>query len=161
MTNIETKNHRFCLETMDFKQRIEIDFLQLGERLYRIREGRIYEPFWSDFDEFLMEMKISDSTASRLIGIWHKFVFQFKIATSQIAKAGGWSVVAEIMPACEDKRLAVHWLAKAQNLSVTDLRRELRESKSGIDMRDCDHDFYLLRCCRKCHVKESVHDQEK
>lgn len=154
--------HRFCLETKHLKERLELDFLHLGERLWKIRGERLYEPQWSDFGEFLMELKLSESTACRLIGIWHKFVFQFKIPISELVKAGGWTLLAEISPAIESKREAVHWLAKAQNLTVTDLRRELKEAKTGVEMKECKHeDSFILRCCKNCGLRERIYEQSE
>lgn len=153
-------SHKFCLETKRLKETLELEFIQLGERLFKIKSERLYEPYWSDFNEYLMELRLSESTASRLMGIWHKFVFQFRIPISEIAKAGGWTLVAEISPSCENRRQAVHWLAKAQQLNVTDLRRELKESKTGVPMIDCQHDYYTLRCCKKCGVREHYADEK-
>lgn len=148
---------RYCEETIKLKTGIEASFLALGERLKRIKEEVLFEDQWSDFGAFLAEMKLSESTASRLIGIYETFVLKYQIAPAQIAQAGGWTVIADILPVVNSKKDAKYWLDQATTLTRTDLRRELMEIKKGRLMSECKHkNTFTLRVCVDCGLREKL-----
>jgi hypothetical protein len=161
MTNLLIKKE-YCEETIRLKENIEMSFLELGERLMRIRDERLYENNWEAFEDFLMEVKISNGTASKLINIYQRFVLEYKIPLKKLASAGGWSVVAECLPLIKSKDEALEWLEKAGFMTQTDIRREMKEAKTGIMMKDCDHDWEYIsfRTCSKCSLKERVYEKE-
>jgi hypothetical protein len=161
MTNLTIKKE-YCEETIRLKENIEVAFLDLGERLMRIRDERLYENNWDAFEDFLMEVKISSGTASKLINIYQRFVLEYKISTKKIALAGGWSIVAECLPLVKTKDEALEWLEKAGFMTQTDIRREMKEAKTGIMMKDCEHDWTYIkfRTCEKCSLKERVYEEK-
>src|SRR3990167_7044707 len=120
-------NFDYCQETMKLKGDLELSYLDLASRLNKIQEDKMYEPNYEDFDEFLQEIKISRATANKLINIWVRFVIQFQIAPKLLAEAGGWSVVAEILPYAENKTVAIRWLKEAKESRRVDLRKSLTE----------------------------------
>lgn len=149
----EKKRHEFCLEALDLKKNIECDFLELGMLLYKIKEERYYEAGWSSWEEYVMELKMSESSISRLIRIYQIFILRFKFAPAQLAPIG-WTNVAELLPQIKETtpRNDVHgWLDEMADLSRSDLRRTITERKKGVSMDDCKHkDTYTIKICRDC-----------
>lgn len=131
--------------------------------LKNIRDNGLYEGRWDNFEDFLQDpqMSLDKGTASKMITIYEKFVLEYKMSPARIANAGGWSKIAEVLPAVKDKKSAEDWIDKCSSLSKSDLRKEVREEKTGIKMSDCLHkDFYLVKICRKCGDKIEEHTHE-
>lgn len=159
MPNLPAFN--YCQQTIALKHRLEGSFLALGERLMKIKVDCLYEGQWDDFEAFLDEIKLSTSTANRLIQIYEKFILEFKCAPARLAEAGGWTVVSDILPLAKDKKSADHWLDRAKTLTRTDLRRDLTEARTKKEMAKCKHeDTYLIRVCRDCGLRERVYETE-
>lgn len=118
----------------------------------------MWEGQWTSFGEFLMEMKMSEPTASKLINIWAKFVMEFGINPFLVVEAGGWGNVAEILPVVKDKQSAEEWLGKAKILTREDLRTEIRIAKGGTPPEDCSHEFIKIEFCNKCGEKHRVYE---
>lgn len=128
---IEEKNHGFCNETMELKNTIEISFLEMGKRLKAIRDGKLYRPYWDGFEDYLMEMKWDKTKGSRIIGIYETFVLKYKIEPRQLALAGGWSNLSEVLPAVKaagTKEAAEHWVQKCIDNPQYELREEVSEA---------------------------------
>lgn len=157
----ELSNYNYLEDTKKLKQTIETSFLTLGERLSRIRNEKLFLPSYETFEDFLLDAKLSPATASKLINIYEKFYIEWKFKTDELVEAGGWSVVATLLPICKDRESAEEWLHKSHHLSRPDLEKEIKEMKTGIPMKDCKHeDSYVLRVCRTCGFKEKVLDNE-
>lgn len=129
--SIEQQNHDYCQETLRIKQSLELHFLELGKRLFEIREGKLFEPYWDSFTEYLMEMRLDATKASRLVNIYKTFVLKYEIEPQKLADAGGWSVLAEVLPMVKDKESADEWVEKATLHPQHELRDEIRESRDG------------------------------
>lgn len=152
----------YCNETVKMKQNIETAFLTLGERLMKIRDQRLFEGQWASFSLYLLDAKISEATASKLINIYHKFVLEWQFPVEKLAEAGGWTSLAALLPICKTKEQAEPWLDKTFVLSRPDLEKEIKESKTGIDMRHCKHeDNYVIRVCRQCGDRERVYEADQ
>lgn len=149
-----TENYNYCVETLDLKKEIEGNFVDLGEHLNNIREHNLFEPQWSSFLEFCDELRMSQNMVNKLIQIYKTFVLGYSFTKEEIATAGGWGNLQEILPMITSKKTAVYWLDKASILSREDLRKEVKEEKTGVPMATCKHkDFYLLKVCRDCGDK--------
>ena len=147
-------------ETLAMKKELEIHFLELGKRLSKIMIDRIFEPNFENFDEFLCEMKMGRATASKLINIYLKFVLEFKFKPKELAEAGGWSVIAEVLPIVKTREEADDWLNKMRTLNRADLRREIVEIQKGVSMAKCKHkNSYLLRICNECGDRIREYDE--
>lgn len=153
---IEKTNHAFCKETLHLKQHLEGTFIELGKRLMDIRDNQLYTPFWSSFDEFLMEMKLSKGTASKLISIYQVFVLQYKIKPARLA-AAGWSSLSEVLKVVKTKADAEKWVDTAGELHLRDLRDEVREKVTGVTERSCKHpNKYTIEICPDCPFRHRV-----
>ncbi len=146
----QTDNLEYCNNALNLRESIENDFLVLGEHLYNIREHNLFEPQWSSFVEFCFELRMSQSNINRLIQIHEKFILEYGFQRKEITRAGA-SLLSDILPAITSKQEATEWLEKATLLTRSDLRKELTEFKTGIQMKHCKHkDTYLVEICRKC-----------
>jgi hypothetical protein len=160
---IETKertNLDFCQHTIALKENIERTFIELGRRLFKIREERLYEPFYDSFNVYCDELKLSQSTISKLVNIYKKFILEYGFTAKQLMKAGGWGVMAEALPVIKSKADARDFLEKAETLTLRDMRKEVLEKKTGMDQRTCKHkdDFYVLQICRVCGDRQTLED---
>lgn len=147
----------YCSEAIVLKKHIEESFISLGEHLYKIKEEGLFSPQWSSWDEFLREMKLSLNTGNKLIQIYTTFVLEYGFSAEDLVSAGGWTVIAEVLPVVQGRDDAENWLMMCENLSREDLRKEVRESKTGVDMGSCKHkDTYVIKVCRTCGEREEV-----
>jgi hypothetical protein len=151
----------FCEDTAKLKKDIEVGFLKLGERLQKIRDERMFEGRWDSFEEYLDYATISPGTASKLINIYQRFFLEWEIDAEKLVEAGGWSVVATLLPICKSKKDAKDWLSKANILSRSDLEKDIKEFRTGKPMSECLHsDSYILKVCRTCGHKERIYNEE-
>lgn len=152
------KSLDFCTRTIAFKHFIETQWIELAGQLKEIRDKGLYQGRWDSFEDFLTDptMGMDKGTASKMITIFEKFILDYHIHESKIAQVGGWSKVAEILPAVKDKKSAEDWLEKAASLSKADLRKEINEEKNPESI-GCKHkNSYkvVMCCCRDCGNKE-------
>lgn len=156
----EQKNHDFCEETIERMNQIETDYMSRAEDLHKIQTLSLYRPSWDSFEEFCMELKgIKYKSIMKLIGIYEKFILQFKFSPARIAKAGGWTNVAEVLPVVKNKEDAKKWLDAAESKTREHLRQDLKEAKTGIDLTKCKHKAaYTIRICPDCGLKERVYE---
>lgn len=148
----ETKKNDYCNEALDLKKKIEWSFLKLGEMLYKIKREMLFEAGWSSWEEYEMEFKMPSSTISRLIRIYEVFVLRYSFPQAELAGVG-WSALAEILPILPEtapRKRAEELLQQVAIQNRQDIRRTIREAKTGISMADCDHDFYTIKICRIC-----------
>lgn len=151
----------FCTDTIELKERAEIEFLELGRRLCEISRGRLWRGGWDSWEEYLHELRMSQGTASKLMRIYQLLVERHGFSPANIASAGGWTVVAEVLPAMKEKHEAERWMDLARRLSRTDLRRTFHEETKETNMLTCRHtDTYLLRICNECGLKMKVFEDE-
>ena len=143
----------YCQQTLALKKTLESGFLTLAERLKKIKEEGLWEAEWGSFAEFLMEMKISEATASKLISVYDKFVLEYGIDQEKLAGVG-WSSLYEILPLCDTVGSAREMVEKATLLKRDELREEVREARVG----ECDHEWVEvhLRQCTKCAKREKI-----
>lgn len=157
MSKLEKQNYDFCQETIALKENIERSFLSLGERLLRIRDQNLYLPSWTSFPEYLMEMGLSEARASKLIGIFEKYVIMGGIDPNTLITPKGWSGLAEFLPFIKTKKDAVHFAHLGTTLSREDMRKEKYELRTGQPQSSCPHDdTYRIEICRKCGDKKQL-----
>ena len=153
-------NYNYCLECIEWKEQLEAAFLVLGEKLMRIRDGHFYDESWETFEDYLKEIKMQPSVASRLITVYKKFILEYEVEPKKIAVAGGWSNAYEIIGKSNSKEEAEEWLERFEyadsTKTVGKIKKELR---TGVKQDECSHsEFYTLHVCKKCG--EKVRDYE-
>lgn len=155
-------NYNYCLEVIEFKKNIEVAFLTLGERLKKIRDGILYQPSWTSFEEYLDEIKMHYSVASRLITVYENLVIRYGFKPELIANAGGWSNAYEITRIAKDKDDAHKWLTESAERTPKDTKELLREIKTGISQSDCKHrNTYTVEICKDCGIKMLKHEDNR
>ena len=150
----------FLDETARIKEKLEIAFLDLGSRLYKISSERMWEAKGlANFEDYLMEIKLSPATASKLISIYETFVIKFDFKTERLAEAGGWSNLYVLSRLdLKTKKEADDWIEKTINWSRQDLEQEVKERLGKVDPK-CSHpNTYLLRICKDCNFKIKVYE---
>lgn len=154
--NLPTDNLKYCEEALALRESIEDDFLLLGESLYNIREHNLFEPQWSSFVEFCFELRMTQASINRLIQIHKVFVLDYELPRKEITHAGV-SNLFDVLSSIQNKKDAQKWLAKATLLTRQDLRKELTEHKTGIDMRKCKHkNTYVVEICKDCGERKQI-----
>lgn len=156
--NSELVDNQYCQHALDLKKQIELRFLELGQVLWEIREGRKYEAGWSSWIEFEMELGLAPSTVSKLLNIYQKFVLEYEFSAQKIIEAGGWTKVALLLPLVDSKESASDWLETASHTTYRDLGINVREAKTGKEQKDCSHsDAYTIRVCPDCGDRERIY----
>lgn len=161
MTN-DIANSKFLTETAKLARTIQASYLELGKRLAKIRNENLFAPAHDSFSEYLWEIRLSDSTASRIIFAWEKLVAEYGIEEEKIIEVG-WSDAYAIGKQAKDKEEAESMLEEYGGQTSTDTRRGLTERKKGVSMSDCKHDedYYDIRVCRRCGMKYRLLDEHK
>lgn len=153
--------NNYLNDTLSLKRLTEKNFLELGQRLMKIRDEQLFLATHSSFVEFLWDMKMTESTASKIINIYSHFILHLGIDQEHLLDAGGWTTVYQLKDLAKDKDTAEEWLHKAAVLSPKDFKTTLEEARSGKKQEDCEkHEFVTFRWCKHCHLKEKVYEDE-
>lgn len=156
--NTEIKNLDYCTDALRLKKNIEMNFIILGEHLFKIREEKIYQGQWDSFLEFLDEMNLAESTANKIINIFKTFVIQYNIPKQTLVEAGGWTKLYATLPMVNSKKDADYWIEQSKILTMSDLSKEVRERKTGVEMRKCNHkNSYTISICKDCGQRTQLH----
>jgi len=120
----------YVRETIDLVKQIETRFLELGARLYRIREEKLYLDTYSSFQEFLDAAHIKAGNASMLAKIHRVYVVEGGKSQQELAKIG-YSNLYEAIPLIE-KDGVDNTVIKAQTLTRSEIIDEVKEQKHGV-----------------------------
>ncbi len=149
----EEQAYEFCQETNQLLRGVKIAYMLLAERLYRIQKQKLYKPVYEKFFMYLDEIDIHESTASRLISIYEKFVLEHQIEP-EVIKDIEYTKLTEIRKVSPTRELAEHWIEEARVLPLRELKMRIKAMTAGVDEMKCEHgNTYLVRCCRTCGEK--------
>ena len=156
----EIKAYEYCEETIKFKSAIENSYLGLCARLHKIKEERLYEASYTSWTLFLEELKIDRATAERMVKIYDIFILKYGISPAKIEGAGGWSVVAELIPISNSQKEAEEALEYATGALRKDVRIYVHAKRFGKEKEGmCTHkDTYVVEICRDCGDRWEVHE---
>lgn len=137
-------------------------FVLIGQRLNEIKEKNLYhflgEGGYDTFESYLAspELQFDRRKAYYLIQIYKTFCEEFGINPDELSKIY-WTTLRQILPVV-NKENCSEWLEKAKTLSRSDLYLEVRQLRSGIDPRECKHDWEekTLWQCKDCGEKSWV-----
>lgn len=146
----EVQANKLCKEALAMKHDVEVGFLKLGQLLREIKEARHFEAGWESWGEFLMDMRMSEGMASKLITIYETFILAYKVSPRKLAEAGGWTVVYDLVPLAKDKESAEEWIEKASTMTRSDIKKEAYEARALPPPKDCEHEW--VKMCRKCKM---------
>lgn len=144
----------FIKKTLELRDHIEGAFLELGERLMKIRNEKMWAGEYESFGEFLEEMRISEATASKMIAVYSTFVVAHNIPIEQLAKAG-WSNLYATLPLLEQKKYTADELVeRAITWRRADIQSEVREKQAGEHRHDWEE--YHFKICKICREKQNL-----
>ena len=139
---IAEKNEKYLEKTKELKETIERSFLYLGERLLKIRNERLflpsYEAFWCYTEE---ELKLSESTCSRLINVFQRFILEWGVSPEKVISIGGWNEAYLISKVAKNKKEAEDMLDKYALMPPSEARKDMAELKAG------EHKCKMFRVC--------------
>lgn len=128
----------------ELRNTLEKHFLEFAGVLYKIREGREWEGRYGTFREFLQDLKVQESTASRLISVYRTYVVEHRLSRGKLVKAG-WSNLYTAIPLLSQGK-AEDVVERAALLRRQDLEEEVRGEF------ECDHEEKIT-ICAKCHKR--------
>ena len=124
--------------------------LILAQRLKEIRDKEKYLSSWESFADYLLEIRMTESKASRLITVYEKWVLEGGFSEQELAPIG-WSNLYEARNHVSQKVLD-----ELTHRQDKDARDYIKELNSGISMDDCKHDLYRIEVCRKCGRRTQI-----
>ena len=136
----------YVRETIDLVKQIETRFLELGARLYKIREERLYADTYETYQEFLDAAGIKKGNASILAKIHQVYVVEGGKTMEQLAPIG-YTNLYEAIPLVERDGLDTT-IVKAETLTRSEIIDEVREQKHGVHEHQPKDDtrFALCQC---------------
>lgn len=149
----EVQQNDYCNSALKLKNDLETGFIVLGEYLHNIYVNNLWQASYSSWEEYTWELKMSSNHINKLMQIYRTLVLSYGLKAEHIITAGGWSVVADLLPMIGSKKDALKWLNKAQLLTRSDLRKEMKEAKTGVLIGSCSHDKWTevtLCQCENC-----------
>jgi len=160
MNDITPTPQDFLQQTLILKRSLERDFLELGARLKRIRDERLYEGTYDSFREFLDDAKLTESFASRLITIHSRFIEQFHMKQDELSDIG-WSSLYQIASYTEDEEEAIELVGLAKRVRRVDLEDEIRERKTKCSEHEFGEERIVLKKCIHCGKTVRVYEEDK
>jgi hypothetical protein len=130
--------------------------------LYKIKKQQLYLAGWSSWDEYCMEYKgFSKRSMDKIIQLYRVFVLEHKVKVSELQESGGWALLAEALPQIKTSKDAHDWIEKSKVLTLQDMRKEIKEQKTGISMIDCKHEnTYTIRVCEDCGERVRIYEDD-
>lgn len=123
-------NEEYLRSTRDLVTAIQTRFLELGARLYKIHEEKLWEGSFDSYTDFLESARISESQASIFANIHKHYVLEGGIEEQRLAQIG-YSNLHASLPLIEKEGIESA-VVKAQTLTRSEINDEVRESKHGI-----------------------------
>lgn len=119
----------FLRETIDLVKQIETRFLELGSRLWTIREKKLWEEGYDSYSDFLTAARINPGHASILASIHQHYVVEGKMSYAKLAKVG-YSNLYEAIPLLKSESADLV-VEKARLLTRAEIKDEVRDEKHG------------------------------
>ena len=137
----------FIRETIDLVRSIETRFLELGARLFKIREEKLWGDTYDSYSEFLDAAKINHGHASILASIHKAYVIDGNINQEKLAGIG-YSNLYEAIPLIERDGIK-NAVVKADTLTRSEIKDEVRDQKHGEHTHTTGVDRWGV--CTKCN----------
>lgn len=147
-------NEEYLRQTKELVTSIQTRFLELGARLYKIHEEKLWEGSFDSYVDFLDSARISESQASIFANIHKYYVLEGGIPQERLAQIG-YSNLHQAMPLIEKDGIEGA-VVKAQTLTRSEIRDEVREAEHGEHLHTLgDAKFSFCSVCKRlCRVSE-------
>lgn len=152
----DEESREFCDETGQLARGMKSAFMLLAQRLYKIREKKLYQKagydtFWEYREDVL---KIENSIVSKLINLYEFFVVMYGVDFESIQNSS-YTKLYLVKPLIEKKSEIDEWLQKEKDLPNSEFKKEVKQAKikkfGKKDIEDCEHiDTHLIRVCNEC-----------
>lgn len=142
----------YLRETIDLTKAIETRFLELGKRLYKIREEKLWLDTYDSYTEFLDAAHINPTHASMLASIHRSYVVEGGKTFAELAKTGFSNLYAAI-PLIERDGIDTA-VIKAETLTRSEIKDEVREQKHGEHIHEIGEERW--GACKICAKFERV-----
>lgn len=143
---MKEKPAEYIRETIDLVKQIETRFLELGARLFHIREKRLWEGTYDSYQEFLDAAHINPGHASILAKIHQYYIVDG--GKKQETLAGiGYSNLYEAIPLIEKEGIDSA-VIKAETLTRAEIKDEVRDQKHGDHTHELGEERFGI--CTKC-----------
>lgn len=157
----EEQFYKYCEDTKDLKNKLELGWLDLCKRIYQIKElGMSDISQYGSFQLFLAEIKLRPQTAIHMIAVYKRFCVEFGIEESLVVKAGGYTRAYELLPIAKNKESAVEALAMAEHaVSRTEIKEQVKETltKENKEAEACTHEETVtIKFCKDCKIRLEV-----
>lgn len=135
----------FLQDTINLVKSIETRFLELGARLYTIKDKEMWKDNYESFQDFVIDAKINPGNASILVSIHKNYIVEGGQEQQKLAGIGYSNLYASI-PLIErngvDKAVII-----ASTLTRSEIQQEVREEKHS----ECPHNESIVICtaCKK------------
>lgn len=136
-------NANYLRETIDLVKQIETRFLELGARLYKVQQEKLWDGEYDSFMEFIDAAGLKRPFATILTTIHKVYVVEGRVSAPKLA-AAGYSKLYDAIPLLEgaDTKTVV---AKATLLTLSELRDEVRDENHA----ECKHEN-IIQICADC-----------
>jgi hypothetical protein len=142
------KETEYVRETIELVKSIETRFLELGARLYKIKDKELWQGTYDSYYEFLDAAHINPSMASMLVKVHDYYIIKGGQKPAQL-RSIGYSNLYQAIPLIERDGVETT-LIKAQTLTRSEIVDEVREDKCG--KHDCvvgTERFGICKTCKK------------
>lgn len=147
------QNTEFIRQTVELVKSIETRFLELGARLYKIREEKLYIGSYDNFNDFLQEIKLTPGNASILASVHKNYVLEGGIAIESLAGVS-YSNLYESIPLIEKEGVQMA-ATKAATLTRAEIKDEVRDQKLGVHTHELgDRRFGVCSCGKFIEIYE-------
>lgn len=137
----------YLRECVDLVRQIETRFLELGARLFNIREKKLWQGTYDSYAEFLEAARISESQASIFANIHKHYVLEGGVPEERLALIG-YSNLHTAMPLIEKEGIESA-VVKAQTLTRSEIKDEVREMVHGEHVHTLGEALYSF--CTLCN----------
>ena len=146
MKTNKMKETEYVRETIELVKSIETRFLELGARLFKIKEKELWKGTYDSYYEFLDAAHINPSMASMLVKVHDYYIVQGKRKPAEL-KTIGYSNLYQAIPLIERDGVETT-LVKAQTLTRSEIVDEVKEEKHG--KHDCVVGIERWGMCKTC-----------
>lgn len=123
-------NEEYLRTTRELVTSIQTRFLELGARLFKIREEKLWQGSFDSYVDFLDSARIGEGQASIFASIYKNYVLDGGIDMQRLAQIG-YSNLHKAIPLIEREGVEVA-VVKAQTLTREEIKDEVREAEHGV-----------------------------
>lgn len=162
--NLIVKNEReayeFCEDTRALKNKMEVAGLELGKRLWTIKEnGFADNSQYGSFNLYLEDIKLKFETAKVLMRVYQTFCIKYSVPLNEVADAGGYSLLHTVLPIVKSREDAYKALTMVATYSRKHLKQEVQKELGLRETEECLHanmQTVTYQVCEDCNFRKKI-----